>query len=114
MRDWINLFESTNSECNFIEVKPGEWWYLLDQWYDYDDEGDNRWDWREDAIAEGPFKSEEEGRQHLRDNHTNPGGSSTIEYHEGYEPDELFKRKMAEANERNKQSRFAPYRGRFY
>ena len=50
MRKWINLFESTNSECNFIEVRPGEWWYLLDQWRPgYDEDGDreedHRWDW---------------------------------------------------------------------
>lgn len=118
MRDWINLFESTNSECSFIEVKPGEWWYLLDQWrpgYDEDgeEEEDHRWDWREDANAEGPFKTEEEAREHLRNNYANPGGSWTQPYQDGYEPDELFKNKMEEAKERNKQPRFGSYRPRY-
>jgi hypothetical protein len=109
MRNWINLCESTNSECNFMEVRPGEWWYLLDQWRPgYDDDGeeeeDHRWDWREDAIAEGPFKTFEEAQAHLRNNHANPGGYSKIEYHPDYKIDELLQSKMAEAGERKKHS----------
>lgn len=109
MRKWLKLFESTNSECDFTEVAPGEWWYLLDQMPNYDDEGeDHRWDWREDAIAEGPFASYDEAREHLRNNHPNPGGHSYSEYHPDFKPDAVMLGKMEEARNRAKST---PSRG---
>ena len=77
---------STNSECHFIEVKPGQWYYLLE---DYN-APKNAWDWREHATCYGPFGTEEEADQHLRDNHANPGGSSSQPYLEGYKMDEVM------------------------
>lgn len=70
---------STNSECLFIQVGIDQWFYVLE---DYDAPR-NAWDWREYATAYGPFKSEDEANEHLRDNHANPGGSSTQELPEG-------------------------------
>lgn len=104
---------STNSECDFIEVKPGEWWYLLE---DYD-APKNSWDWREHSTAYGPFKTYEVAHRHLSDNHANPGGHSETPYQEGYQPDEIMTRLMDEARNRAKPQRFTmrPIRyGRFY
>jgi hypothetical protein len=70
---------STGLECNFVEWKPKEWYYILEDW----DAPKNAWDWREYATAYGPFSSEEEADKHLSDNHANPGGSCTIPYTEG-------------------------------
>ena len=64
---------STNSECLFVERTAGQWFYILE---DYN-APKNAWDWRENASAYGPFPSEEAADEHLRDNHANPGGSST-------------------------------------
>lgn len=74
---------STNNECEFVEVKPGKWYYVLE---DYS-APKNAWDWREYATAYGPFKTEEAAATHLQRNHANPGGSFTLEYEEGFEPD---------------------------
>jgi hypothetical protein len=85
---------STNSECALVEVAPGAWWYLLE---DYN-APKNAWDWREHAQCFGPFKTEDLALQHLRDNHANPGGYSMQPYKPGYTPDETMKNLMALAN----------------
>ena len=69
---------STGLECTFIEVKPGRWYYLLEDW----DTPKCAFDWRESATAYGPFDSEDEAVDHLDDNHANPGGWSSVRYHE--------------------------------
>lgn len=61
---------STNCDCEFVQWSEGEWYYILE---DYN-APKNSWDWREFATCYGPFKTEEEAHQHLRDNHANPGG----------------------------------------
>ena len=84
---------STNSNCLYIEVKPGEWWYVLE---DYN-APKNAWDWREHATARGPFSSEDAADEHLHMYNANPGGSCSCPYEDGYEPDEVMKRLMEEA-----------------
>jgi hypothetical protein len=81
---------STNSECAFIEVKPNEWWYVLEDIH----APQNSWDWREHAQATGPFKTNEEARKHLHRFHANPGSYYDEEYVEGYEPDAVMKKLM--------------------
>lgn len=84
---------STGCECAFIEVKPGEWFYLLEDF----DAPKGAWDWREHATAYGPFATFDQAEQHLSDNHANPGGFSERPYVEGYEPDELMQRLISNA-----------------
>jgi len=79
---------STGLECAFIEVEPGRWYYLLEDW----DAPKLAFDWREYATAYGPFDSEEKGIEHLDDNHPNPGGWSSRPYQPGFEPDEVLAR----------------------
>jgi hypothetical protein len=91
---------STNSNCVFIEFKPSEWYYILED-YKYDDEGE-RFNWMDFAKAFGPFKSFEEADQHLTHNHANPGGSSIEKYQEGRKNDEQLNRLIAEAPKNTK------------
>ncbi|HSR22743.1 MAG TPA: hypothetical protein VLW53_04280 [Candidatus Eisenbacteria bacterium] len=70
---------STGLECTFIEVKPGRWYYLLEDW----DAPKGAFDWREYATAYGPFDTENEAAEHLDDNHANPGGWSRTPYSRG-------------------------------
>jgi hypothetical protein len=89
---------STGCNCELLEVKKGEWWYVLE---DYS-APKNSWDWREYASAYGPFGTKEIALKHLRDNHANPGGYSSMEYTPDYRPDEVMLKLMAEAAERKK------------
>lgn len=61
---------STGLNCTIEEVKPGVWYYVLE------DGGapKNAWDWREYADAYGPFASDDQAIDHLHRNHANPGG----------------------------------------
>jgi hypothetical protein len=77
---------STNSECLFIETSPGKWYYVLE---DYN-APKNSWDWRENASCAGPFSTEDAAYEHMQANNANPGSSSTEEYTEGDEPDEIM------------------------
>jgi hypothetical protein len=70
---------STGLECEFRERKPGEWYYVLEDW----DAPKCAWDWREYATAYGPFASEDDANGHLSDNHANPGGYGVVRYEEG-------------------------------
>jgi hypothetical protein len=78
---------STGCNCVFVEVKPGEWFYILE---DYS-APKNAWDWREYAEAYGPFPTYEVANAHLHDNHANPGGHWTHKYDPAkpYRPDEV-------------------------
>ena len=84
---------STNSECEFIEVEPGEWYYVLEHIH----APKNAWDWREFASACGPFATLDLAREHLRTHHANPGGYSTQEYVDGFTPDEVLAELLKEA-----------------
>lgn len=64
---------SSNSECLFVQVRSDQWFYVLE---DYS-APKNSSDWREHATAYGPFPTEDDADEHLRENHSNPGGSST-------------------------------------
>lgn len=70
---------STNSNCDFIEVKKGEWFYVLE----HRNAPKNAWDWHEHATAYGPFSTESEAERHLAENHPNPGGSCSSSLPEG-------------------------------
>jgi hypothetical protein len=103
---------STGCECSFIEVEPNKWYYILE---DYN-APKNAWDWREYAEAFGPFPTEDAAFAHLRDNHANPGGSSSQHYDPAnpYQPDDVMTRLMAEAEKRAAEERAAPRFPRFY
>jgi hypothetical protein len=92
---------STNSECAFIERKPGEWFYILEDYH----APKNAWDWREYATAYGPFPTEEAAQQHLFDNHANPGGASITPYQDGYVEDDVAKRLFDEAPKHTRRRR---------
>jgi hypothetical protein len=84
---------STGCECEHIEVEPGVWYYILEDYM----APKNAWDWREFATAWGPFSSEEAAGEHRRANHANPGGYSTAPYVEGFVPDAVLAGLIAEA-----------------
>lgn len=87
---------STGLECAFVKLTTtGEWWYLLENW----DSPKGACDWREYASAYGPFASEEEADEHLRQNHANPGGGWTDDQ---CTPDDVVERLIKEAGERQK------------
>jgi len=67
----MGLIMSTGAECCFVEKKPGEWYYMLQEW----PYGENP-----DYETFGPFKSEDEANDHLSANHANPGGYSVCRY----------------------------------
>ena len=73
---------STGLECQFFHYE-WKWYYLLQ------DGGCpvDAWDWREYATCYGPFVNLHVARQHLCDNHANPGGHSV--HHESTD-DELL------------------------
>lgn len=100
MRDLLNIVnESTNSECELIEVTPGEWWYFLEQrWGD-----EERWgDWQNDMTCGGPYESYEDCWEGLRENHANPGGHNQIAFPQSKDYlDERYIKAIAEAKERN-------------
>lgn len=104
---------STGLECAIIEVEPAVWWYLLEDGF----APKMAWDWREYANAYGPFGSEDEAYEHLRENHANPGGYVLNPFEPGYKPDENLLKLMEEAKERDKRERAArtynPYRYRY-
>lgn len=100
---------STGLECEIIEEAEGVWWYVLMNW----DCPRGAWDWREYADAYGPFKTQDEAVDHLRDNHANPGGYSVGSYSNGsFTPDDTFANLKAEAAKR-KVERPAPFRSTF-
>jgi hypothetical protein len=84
---------STGLECEFTEVEPGKWYYLLEDGF----APKNAWDWREYSNAFGPFQTLEEAEDHLRRNHANPGGAFIDEYKAGKQIDEVVQRVIAEA-----------------
>jgi len=62
---------STGADCYFVERKPREWYYYIEQWpYDETEEYDQF----------GPFSSFSAALKNLDHNHANPGGYS-IEAH---------------------------------
>lgn len=76
---------STNSNCEFDEVKPGEWYYLLEN-YSAPKHAD---DWREYSRAFGPFKTEDAASDHLSKHHANPGSATINSASDGYVPDDV-------------------------
>lgn len=99
---------STNSECLFIEYKPGQWFYILEDYH----APKNAWDWMEYATAYGPFASFDTADTHLQENHANPGGYSTHGYREDETHSESLERLIKEAHrpvDRRRRS-IAPFR----
>lgn len=84
---------STGLNCEFVEVEPGKWYYLLED----GSAPKMAWDWREFAHAYGPFSLYDEASEHLRRHHANPGGSLTIPYVGGASPDGVLAGLIAEA-----------------
>jgi len=84
---------STGLNCNIIEPRPNEWYYVLE------DCGapKNAWDWREYATATGPFTSKKTCLDYMLDHESNPGGFSTISNDE-WGSDDLYEKLVREAN----------------
>ncbi len=77
---------SLSYELNYIERHPNKWFYVMQRPYG----PMNAWDWREDAFAVGPFRTEQDAMDHHYKKQIHNGGSTHIsnsEYHE----DEIFK-----------------------
>lgn len=74
----------------FIEPERGKWYMLLD-----DSDIANAWDWRENADCYGPFATHTEAVAEL-DNHSNPGGFSTID-HEHFHMDDAYRSAIGRA-----------------
>ena len=82
---------STGADCRFIEEKPGEWYYEIQEW--------PYGDWPEYDIN-GPFNSQEDALQHLDDNYANPGGWWTVKHNDphycGKKPSEKIAEREAQ------------------
>lgn len=86
---------STGCECNIVEVEPGKWYYIIE---DYQ-APKNSWDWREFATMWGPFESEDKAYLSCRDTHGNPGGY-TLTRHVEYKPDKTAEKLLVECKAR--------------
>jgi hypothetical protein len=64
---------SSGADCFFVEKKPGEWHYEIQQ-YPYG--------CTEDYNKHGPFSSFAKAEKHLDRNYSNPGGYS-VQHYEG-------------------------------
>lgn len=93
---------STGLNCEYVEVEPGKWYYILER----GSAPKNAWDWREYADGYGPFATFDAAHTHCRDNHANPGGYTQAPYQEGYEPDEVMRTLIAEAANRKPERRW--------
>jgi hypothetical protein len=88
---------STGLNCEFIEPVPGDWYYILEDYF----APKNSWNWLEYATAYGPFNSQEDAAEHLREHHANPGGSWTIPHSE-FKMTVEYKQLIMEANAERK------------
>lgn len=61
---------STNCECCFIQTRPLEWYYLLEE-YSEDEDGKQE---EGPEYLHGPFSSFDKAHEDLHENHANPGG----------------------------------------
>ena len=62
---------STGADCQFIERKPNQWFYRLQEWpYGETEEYDEQ----------GPFPSFEKAQAHLDKHNANPGGFTVTRY----------------------------------
>jgi hypothetical protein len=84
---------STNSECEFIEPVKDKWYYILEDYH----APKNAWDWHEHATAYGPFPTEDAAKQHLGDNHANPGGWSVQSFDPAYKPSATLQKLLDKA-----------------
>lgn len=78
---------SSGLNCDFVQAETEKWYYVLE---DYN-APKHSWDWHAHAQACGPFLTEDVANEHLRNNHSNPGGSSTYRLPEGVEKMDLSK-----------------------
>lgn len=90
---------STGLNCEIVEVKPGEWYYLLED----GSAPKQTWDWREFATGYGPFATDEIAHAHLRAYHANPGGHMRLPYEEGRQLSETVQELVAAAPENTAQ-----------
>lgn len=86
---------SSGLNCELIEAKPGEWYYLLED----RDAPKQTADWHEFATGYGPFATDEIAHAHLRAYHANPGGHTRYAYEEGQQLSGTIAELVAEAPE---------------
>jgi hypothetical protein len=84
---------ATGLNCEFIEYRPGRWYYLLE------DESSPKTaaDWREFSTGYGPFASRLLAGEHMSAYHANPGGSMTLTYAERRSNSEIVEKLIAAA-----------------
>lgn len=83
---------STGLELEYFEPKPGEWYYVLEDWSA--PRGSS--DWRHYATCHGPFQNQDEAHEHMNENNANPGGYFVTE-NANFETDETYQRLIAAA-----------------
>lgn len=66
---------SSNTSCLFIQIKPAEWYCVLE----HRNAPKNAYDWREHATGYGPFPTEAAATRYVFDQHGNPGGAEIEE-----------------------------------
>lgn len=84
---------STGLELAYIEPKPGEWYYVLEDW----SASRGAFDWRDFATCHGPFKDQDEAQQHMHANNANTGGFFMVE-HANFEMDETYEKLISSAH----------------
>jgi hypothetical protein len=84
---------SSGLSCELIEPKPGQWFYLLENYFT----PKGAWDWREhDPNVHGPFKDKDAAYEHLGRNYANPGGSEIVD-HASFKMTPLYEKLIAGA-----------------
>ncbi len=84
---------SSNLNCEFIEISPKTWYYILED----SDAPKNAWDWFEYASAHGPFITFEKAQDHLHKNNSNPGGYNKYPYEKEFVPNESMRKLLDNA-----------------
>lgn len=70
---------STSLECQIIEMRPGQWYYLAEPAM----ARGLTYDWREQSIATGPFASSDAAAEHIARHHADAGEHWVVALPEG-------------------------------
>lgn len=98
---------SSGRECELTEVRPNEWFYLLQS----DFCSANAWDWREeDPYVGGPYPTEDACWEELGRRHANPGGYMAQALQPGV-PEAVLSEAVREAIERHTRQKRPRERG---
>ncbi len=76
--------------CEFIEPTRDTWFYIIQNWTCPSD----AWDWREDATCYGPFRTYEEGKEHLKASFCDSENQNIFPF-AYYQPDDTYQKLIA-------------------